>query len=108
MEESMQLPKLRTVVESAVVGVALGCTIVLGLTVKEQQDTISALVMLEGQDSELEQRQEAMLWDLHRRVLALEGQDERIMAHIRWFVMRRSGTDELRRMEAAIVKLEAE
>ena len=55
---------------------------------------------------ELDQIQETKLWDLHDRVLALEAEDERLSAHIKWFVMRRSGTDELRKMEAAIKKLE--
>ena len=83
------------------------------VTIWGQQIAINALVQANetalAVDIQVIERQRddyKKLWDLHRRVEALEGQDQRIMAHIRWFVMRRSGTDELRKMEAAIERLE--
>ena len=75
-------------------------------TTREQQSTIETLVDSAAMTAEHEQGQETKLWDLHRRVLALEAENERLSAHIKWFVMRRSGTDELRKMEAAVAKLE--
>ena len=74
--------------------------------IREHQSTLETLVDSAAMTAEHEQGQETKLWDLHRRVLALEAEDERLSAHIKWFVMRRSGTDELRKMEAAIKKLE--
>jgi hypothetical protein len=45
--------------------------------------------------------------ELERRLEKLEKENGRLEAHIKWFVMRRSGTDELRKMEAAMTRLEA-
>ena len=75
-------------------------------TIREHQRTLETLVDSAAMTAEHEQGQETKLWDLHRRVIALELEDERLSAHIKWFVMRRSGTDELRKMEAAVKKLE--
>jgi len=75
-------------------------------TIREHQKALEALVDSAAMTAGHEQGQETKLWDLHYRVRALEAEDERLSAHIKWFVMRRSGTDELRKMEAAIEKLE--
>ena len=75
-----------------------------------QQKTFETLETLESSAAatvEHEQSQENRIWDLHRQVKALEAEDERLLAHIKWFVMRRSGTDELRMMVAAVERLEA-
>ena len=77
-----------------------------GYTINKQQDAIDGLIGIAMKDMELDAAQETKLWDLHRRVVLLEQEDERIMAHVRWFVMRRSGTDELRKMEATVERLE--
>jgi hypothetical protein len=45
---------------------------------------------------------------LREKVARLEKEDQRLQSHIKWFVMRRSGTDELRKMEAAVAKMEAD
>lgn len=74
--------------------------------VRQQQVALEVLLDTVAGNMEYDMDQQAKLWDLHRRVLALEDNDERLEAHIRWFVMRRSGTNELRKMEAAIRKLE--
>ena len=73
----------------------------------EQQTIVEACLDMAAEDSELIVNHNAKLWDLHYRVLALEAEDERLLAHIKWFVMRRSGTDELRKMEVAVARLEA-
>ena len=84
----------------------LALVIINFFIVQEQQTVIETLIDSVALTAEHEQTQETKLWDLHDRVLALEAEDERLLAHIKWFVMRRSGTDELRKMEAAIKKLE--
>jgi len=102
-----RLPKvLRAVAVSAFVAGTITVSVLNTLTIRQQQDVISQLVDIAAADAEFDMRQDIMLWDLHRRVLALEAEDDRIMAHVRWFVMRRSGTDELRKMELAVAKLE--
>lgn len=85
-----------------------------GYTLTEQQNALEGLLTIAQKQLEVDKDTHTKLWDLHRRVLKLEAadrgfaeQDHRLMAHIRWFVMRRSGTDELKRMEAAIKTLEA-
>jgi hypothetical protein len=45
---------------------------------------------------------------LREKVARMEKEDQRLQSHIKWFVMRRSGTDELRKMEAAVAKMEAD
>ena len=77
-----------------------------GYTINKQQDTIETMIDRVAMTVEHEQSQEDRIWDLHRRVKALEAEDERLLAHIKWFVMRRSGTDELRMMVAAVERLE--
>lgn len=102
---------MQTLVQAATSGVALGAlasTLVLGITTQKQQDTIEQLIEIDALASEYDMQQQAKLWDLHRRMLALEAEDQRIMAHVKWFVMRRSGTAELARMERAIERLEAQ
>ena len=79
-----------------------------GFTIAKQQDIIDTLLDVAISNTKLDLLHDQRIWDLHRRVVALEAEDQRIMAHVRWFVMRRSGTNELRRMEAAISRLEAE
>jgi hypothetical protein len=96
------------VLRAVAVGLAAGTIGVLALTVHKQQDTIDNLVELSAYEAQFDQEVQAKLWDLHRRVMVLEAEDQRIMAHVRWFVMRRSGTAELRRMEQAIRNLEAD
>ena len=81
----------------------------------KQQEALEILVSNVTVVVEHEQTQETRIWDLHRRMMVLETrtvalnlEDERLLAHIKWFVMRRSGTNELRKMEAAVARLEAE
>ena len=76
-------------------------------TITKQQDAIGSLIATATAATKIHEEDHKKFWDLHRRVQALEGQDQRIMAHIKWFVMQRSGTDELRKMEAAMVHLGA-
>ena len=81
------------------------CSLVIRVQIQQK-----SLEILEGgceAPIEHEQSQEDRIWDLHRRVKALEAEDERLLAHIKWFVMRRSGTNELRKMEAVVARLEA-
>ena len=75
--------------------------------VREQQKTFKILMSNSAATVEHEQSQKDRIWNLHHQVKALGKEDERLLAHIKWFVMRRSGTDELRKMETAIAKLEA-
>lgn len=77
------------------------------LIVREQQKALGTLIDGAAVSVEFERGQETKLWDLHRRIEALEKEDERLMSHIKWFVMRRSGTNELRKMEAVVARLEA-
>ncbi len=98
----------------ALLGV-LAIGIVNAVTISEQQTAVELMVTALAENVEYDVKYERRVWDLHQRVMQLEGrtvalssEDERLMAHIRWFVMRRSGTDELRRMEAAVVRLERE
>ncbi len=72
----------------------------------KQQDTLDTLLGIAINATRTDMQHQSMLWDLHRRVGKLEHEDQRIMAHVRWFVMRRSGTDELRKMETVVAKLE--
>jgi len=97
---------LQTVSNGVAAG-ALVASVLLGITVRQQQKTLDGLLDIAIVDSQFDQQQDAMLWDLHRRVLKLEKEDERIMAHVRWFVMRRSGSVELAKMALAVDRLEA-
>ena len=99
----------------AVIGGLSAHAILNTLTIREHQRAISAMVEYAAVDVEAANDTNKKLWDLHRRVVVLErennqlvAEDQRLLAHIRWFVMRRSGTDELRKMEAAIERLEAD
>jgi len=78
------------------------------LVIWEQHKAIEILESSFIMTVEHEQSQEDRIWDLHHQVKVLEKEDERLLAHIKWFVMRRSGTDELRKMETVMAKLEAE
>ena len=82
-------------------------TVLNFFTIQGQQKSLEILESGHAATVEHEQSQENRIWDLHRRVKALEAEDKRLMAHIKWFVMRRSGTDELRKMEAVVARLEA-
>ncbi len=75
-------------------------------TITRQQNAIESLIDRAEAYEAIYKDQNVKLWDLHDRVLALEAEDERLLAHIKWFVMRRSGTNELRKMEAAVARLE--
>lgn len=92
--------------EIVAASVILGIMSLQEYTISKQQDTLEGLLSISSMTVQLEAEQERKLWDLHHRVLALEKEDQRIMAHVKWFVMRRSGTAELRRMERAIERLE--
>ena len=83
-----------------------GVLIVLSYTITQQQSAIGSLLDITEIDAEIYRTHNIKLWDLHERVKKLEAEDQRLMAHIRWFVMRRSGTNELRQMEAAVARLE--
>ena len=72
---------LQTVSNGVAAG-ALVASVLLGLTVRQQQKTLDGLLDIAIVDSQFDQQQDAMLWDLHRRVLKLEKEDERIMAHV--------------------------
>lgn len=88
-------------------GFLFGIIVFNSLAIREQQKAIEILESDSTVIIEHEQSQEDRIWDLHRRVKALEAEDERLLAHIKWFVMRRSGTNELRKMERAVARLEA-
>lgn len=91
-----------------IIGLLLGLLIAFNwLTIWEQQKVLKALVDGAIVSVEFEQSQETKIWALYRRVEALKKEDERLLSHIKWFVMRRSGTNELRKMEAAVAVLEA-
>jgi hypothetical protein len=90
----------------AVTTLSLGFAVSFGAVTYYQQEAIEALASVAVSDMDLDAAQEAKLWDLHRRVVKLENEDQRIMAHVKWFVQRRSGTAELRKMERAIENLE--
>lgn len=96
------------VIALAVVGGLGAHNTITSLTLAKQQEAIESLLAIGEMSLELEDKHTKMLWDLHRRVSELEREDNRLLAHIKWFVMRRSGTDELRKMEAAVARLEAE
>jgi hypothetical protein len=79
-----------------------------GRAIKSLIESNTASVEFDSNMLKQSQEDYTKLWDLHRRVLALENETKRLEAHIKWFVMRRSGTNELRKMEAAVDKLEKE
>jgi hypothetical protein len=108
MEESMKVSKLRTVAKHAVICAFVGVLSVQGAIILKQQAAINSLIWIANANAEFDRVTITKMWDLHRRVVALESEDQRIMSHVRWFVMRRSGTDELRRMEQAVERLEVE
>lgn len=75
------------------------------LMIQKQQKSLEILESGFTVTVEHEQSQEDRIWDLHRRVKVLGKEDERLLSHIKWFVMRRSGTNELRKMEVAVARL---
>ena len=75
--------------------------------IREKQKSLEILESDSVATIEHEQSQEDRIRDLRRRVKALEKEDERLLEHIKWFVMRRSGISELHKMEAAVARLEA-
>lgn len=77
------------------------------LTTMGQQKALETLVEDSVVSVGYNWQQGNQLQELRRRIDALEREVERQMSHIKWFVMRRSGTDELRKMETAVTKLEA-
>ena len=76
--------------------------------IQEHQESLETLESGFAATVEHKRSQTYRIWGLHRRVEALEKEDKRLQAHIKWFVMRRSGTNELRKMEAAVARLEGE
>ena len=97
-------------IERIAIGVVMAALLMMcainSLTIHEQQKTldttIDTMAAMNGDDTLAQSR----IWDLHRRVTRLETEAKRLHQHIKWFVMRRSGTNELRKMEAAIKHLE--
>ena len=77
-------------------------SVVTNLTVTKQQEAIEKLLDIEVVSLELAQTHTKMLWDLHRRTQKLEREDKRLSAHIKWYIMERSGIRELARLERAM------
>lgn len=82
-------------------------TALLGLTVKEQQVAIEKLVENDAIALEADYQTSRWLADLERRTSSLEAEDERIMAHVRWYIQERSGIRELARLERAMEERDA-
>ena len=93
---------------TVLLGAGLAALMVLNfLTIRRQQTAITILMNMAIDGTAIFEDHHTKIWDLRQRVGALEQEDKRLLSHIKWFVMRRSGTDELRKMEAAVARLEA-